>query len=134
LGIKENKEIAMSKLTLEELHEIRERESDRLKKREIHGKTCHIVVAMGTIGIEAGAKVVLNKLVDEVEAHNLDNVLVTQTGIVKDKENAPVVEVYTPALGAVAYGKVDAKLASRIISEHVIGGKVIEDHRIELEA
>ncbi len=123
----------MSKLTLKDLHEIRARESARLQKREIHGKTCHIVVAMGTIGIEAGAKVVLNKLVDVIDEKGLQQVLVTQTGAVKDKENAPVVEVYTPELGAVAYGKVDAKLASRIIEEHVIGGKVIEDHRIALE-
>lgn len=123
----------MSKLTLNELHEIRAREAARLQKRDIHGKTCHIVVAMGTVGIEAGAKVVLNKLVDVIEEKGLQQVLVTQTGAVKDKENAPVVEVYTPSLGAVAYGHVDAKLASRIIEEHVIDGKIIEDHRIALE-
>ena len=123
----------MSKLTLKELHEIRDREATRLKKREIHGKTCHIVVAMGTVGIAAGAKVVLNKLVDELEAQNLTQVLVTQTGIVHDDTNAPVVEVYTPELGAVAYGKVDAKLAARIIKEHIVGGKIIEESRIKLE-
>lgn len=123
----------MSKLTREELHELRIREAERLQKRAIHGKTSHIVVVMGTVGIEAGAKVVLNKLVDVVEEKGLQQVIVTQTGAIKDDANAPVVEVYTPELGAVAYGKVNAELATRIIEEHVIGGKIIEDHRIALE-
>ena len=45
----------------------------------------------------------------------------------------PIVEVYTPALGAVAYGKVDSKLAKQIVDEHIIAGKILTDHQIKLE-
>lgn len=123
----------MAKLSLEELRDIRAKEAVRLAKREIHGKDCHVVVCMGTCGIKAGAKVALDALVDEVEAKGLGNVIVTQAGCAGKCEAEPVVEVYTPALGAVAYGNVDAKTARRIVDEHIIGGKVLEDRKIALE-
>lgn len=123
----------MPKLTLQELRKIREKESKRLQKREIHGKNCHIVVEMGTVGLVAGAKAVLNQFVDDIEKYDLKNVIVTQVGQAHDSLDAPVVEVYTPETGSVAYGKVTAKLATKIIKEHVIDGKILEDLRIKLE-
>ena len=122
----------MAKLSLSDLREIRVREERNLKKRDIHGRSVHVVVAMGTSGINAGAKLTLNALADEVEKKGLENVIITQTGSAAPNPE-PVVEVYTPSLGAVAYGKVDAKLARRIVDEHIVGGKVIDDHRIDLE-
>lgn len=123
----------MAKLSLEELRALRAKESARLEKRDIHGKRVHVVVGMGTCGIQAGAKVTLNSIVDAIEARGLKDVIVTQAGCQGRCDMEPVVEVYTPSLGAVAYGKVDAKLARRIVDEHIVGGKVIDDHRIDLE-
>ena len=123
----------MAKLSLEELRALRAKESARLEKRDIHGKRVHVVVGMGTCGIQAGAKVTLNSIVDEIEAKGLKDVIVTQAGCQGRCDMEPVVEVYTPSLGAVADGKVDAKLARRIVDEHIVGGKVIDDHRIDLE-
>lgn len=123
----------MAKLSLQELRELRAKESARLEKRDIHGKDVHVVVGMGTCGIQAGAKLTLNSLVDEIEAKGLKNVIVTQTGCQGRCEQEPVVEVYTPTFGAVAYGKVDAKLAREIVDSHIIGGKVLKDHQIDLE-
>ena len=70
----------MAKLSLSDLHAIREREEKNLRKRDIHGRNVHVVVAMGTSGINAGAKLVLNTLAEEVEKAGLDNVIITQTG------------------------------------------------------
>lgn len=123
----------MAKLSLEELRSLRGSESERLKKRSIHGRDTHVVVCMGTCGIQAGAKIVLNAIVDELEAKGLDNVIVTQSGCSGSCKDEPVVEVHTPALGSVAYGHVDAKVAKDIVNEHIIGGKIISDHKIDLE-
>ena len=123
----------MAKLSLEELRTLRKDESERIAKRNIHGKDVHVVVAMGTCGINAGAKLTLNSIVDEIEAKGLDNVIVTQAGCQGKCEMEPIVEVYTPALGAVAYGKVDSKLAKQIVDEHIIAGKILSDHQIKLE-
>ena len=123
----------MAKLSLEELRALRAKESARLEKRDIHGKRVHVVVGMGTCGIQAGAKVTLNSIVDEIEARGLKDVIVTQAGCQGKCEMEPIVEVYTPALGAVAYGKVDSKLAKQIVDEHIIAGKILTDHQIKLE-
>ena len=122
----------MSKLSLSELHEIRSREERNLKKRDIHGRTVHVVVAMGTSGINAGAKVTLNAIADEVEKQGLGNVIITQTGSAYPNPE-PVVEVFTPKDGLVVYGSVDKDAAIRIVSEHLAGGKIVEDKKIELK-
>ena len=122
----------MAKLSLSDLREIREREERNLKKRDIHGRSVHVVVAMGTSGINAGAKLTLNALADEVEKKGLENVIITQTGSAAPNPE-PVVEVYTPNEGLVVYGSVDKDTAVRIVDEHLAGGKVLEDKRIELK-
>ncbi|MGN0907640.1 MAG: (2Fe-2S) ferredoxin domain-containing protein [Bullifex sp.] len=123
----------MAKLSLEELRKFREGESSRLRKRSIHGRDTHVVVCMGTCGIEKGAKIVLNSIVDELEAKGLDNVIVTQAGCAGACADEPIVEVHTPSLGSVAYGHVDQKIAKRIVDEHIIGGKVLTEYTIGLE-
>ena len=122
----------MAKLSLSDLREIREREERNLKKRDIHGRSVHVVVAMGTSGISAGAKLTLNALADEVEKKGLENVIITQTGSAYPNPE-PVVEVYTPEGGLVVYGSVDKDSAVRIVDEHLAGGKILEDKRIELK-
>ena len=122
----------MAKLSLSDLREIRVREERNLKKRDIHGRSVHVVVAMGTSGINAGAKLTLNALADEVEKKGLENVIITQAGSAAPNPE-PVVEVYTPNEGLVVYGSVDKDTAVRIVDEHLAGGKVLEDKRIELK-
>ena len=121
----------MAKLSLSDLRSIREREEKNLKKRDIHGRTVHVVVAMGTSGRDAGAKLTLNTLADDVEKLGLDNVIITQTGSAAPNPE-PVVEVYMPKTGLVAYGSVDKDAAHRIVEEHLKNGKILEDLRIEL--
>lgn len=124
----------MAKLSLEELRKIREDEMVRLRKRDIHGRTRHVVVSMGTCGINAGAKIVLNAIADEAEALGLNDVIITQTGCLGCCEEEPVVEVHTPELGTIVYGKVDAKIAKAIVDEHLAKGKALTSNRIVLEA
>ena len=121
----------MAKLTLEELHALREREQAEIKKRDIHGRNRHIVVAMGTTGLEHGAKLILNEFADLCEAKGLDNVIITQCGRIEGAAE-PTVEVHTPDLGLVCYGAVEKKDVERIIDETVIGGRILSDKQIKL--
>ncbi len=79
-------------------------------------KEIHIVVGMGTCGINAGARVVFNTLVDEVETRNLKGVRVTRTGCLNDCENEPVVELHIPGQEVKKFVKVDAAKAVEIIN------------------
>ena len=83
-------------------------------------------------GIDAGAKLTLNTIADDVEKLGLDNVIITQTGSAAPNPE-PVVEVYSPEAGLVTYGSVDKEAAHRIVSEHLKGGRILEDLRIEMK-
>lgn len=120
----------MAKLSLEELREIRSREEKKLRARDIHGKTIHVVVGMGTSGLEAGAKTILNTIADCIEEKNLETVILTQTGSLKPLKE-PVVEVYEPSKGLTIYESVNEKDAKRIVNEHIVEGKILLDKRVE---
>lgn len=122
----------MHKLTKAELEKIRERESEKLKKRDIHGKTVHVVVSMGTSGIKAGAKGILNILSDEIDRNRIEDVILTQSGEIKGVE-APAVEIFSPEMGLVVYGGVTKDDALRIVEEHLIKHEILEDKRVQVE-
>lgn len=114
----------------EELEKIREKAKAKLQLRsgEVRVK---IVVGMGTSGIAAGARQVLKALLEEVARRNLTDVVVTQTGERGLAAKEPVVEVQEEGRVTV-YGEVDEDLARRIVVEHVVNGRPIQDRIIEV--
>ena len=120
----------MAKLSLSDLHDIREREGKKLKMRDIHGRTVHVVVAMGTSGIENGAKIILDEIVDLAEKKGLDDVIVTQSGAIEGVAE-PAIQIHTPDLGLVTYASVKKSDVERILDETVMNGKVIKDLQAE---
>lgn len=118
----------MAKMTLEELRKLRDSKKSEIQKRDIAGKDTQIIIGMGTCGIAAGAKVVLDAFLQELDAHKLENVSVTQTGCMGLCYVEPTVEVITPGMPPVIYGKVDAAVAKAIIEDHVMRNKMVSDH------
>lgn len=117
-------------MKLEELRKIRERAEAEMRLRAGQARV-KIVVGMGTSGIAAGARQVLRVILDEVARRNLKDVLVTQTGEKGLSAKEPLVEVHEPGRIAI-YGDVDEATARRIVVEHVIHGRIVEDHLVEL--
>lgn len=88
-----------------------------------------VVVGMATCGIAAGARPVLNTIVEAVNAEGLsDKVSVSQTGCIGLCQYEPIVEVYEPDKEKVTYVKVDPDKAKRIVEEHIKGGKVVAEY------
>ena len=116
--------------SLEDLKRIRE---EAAKKMNIRDKKdgYRVVVGMATCGITAGARPVLNKIVEEVANRNLDNVTVTQVGCMGECALEPIVEVYDPSGTRSTYCKVNPEKAVKILEEHVIGGHVVNEYLIE---
>lgn len=114
----------MAKLTLSELNAIRDREAKNMRRRDIEGRDHHIVVAMGTSGIENGAKLILDTFALVVEEKNLDNVIITQSDALKGVLE-PSVQIHTPKTGLVTYQNVSKKDVLDIVEKTVIGGEVI---------
>jgi len=118
----------MAKMTLEELRKLRDTKKGEIQKRDIAGKDSQIIVGMGTCGIAAGAKVVLDAFLQELDAHKVENVSVTQTGCMGLCYVEPTVEVLTPGMPPVIYGKVDATVAKAIVEDHIMRNKMVSDH------
>lgn len=116
--------------TLAELAQIREKMKDKVGIREgING--IRIVVGMATCGIAAGARPVLNTLVEEITKEGLSSTAtVTQTGCIGICQYEPVVEVFEAGKEKVTYVKVTPDMAKRIIAEHIKGGKPVTEYTI----
>lgn len=117
--------------TLAELAQIRDKMKDKVGIREgVNG--VRIVVGMGTCGIAAGARLVLNTLVEEVANEGLSSAAtVLQTGCIGMCQYEPVVEVIEAGKEKVTYINVTPDMAKRIVAEHIKGGKPVTEYTSE---
>ena len=116
--------------SLEELAAIRESALSQINMRHDRHDGIRVVVGMATCGIAAGARPVLNAFVEEVAKRKLEGVTVTQTGCIGMCKYEPIVEVYMPGKEKVTYVKVDAQKVSKIVSDHIVNGKVCKEYTI----
>ena len=116
--------------SLAELLAIKERMQSKVVLREGTGDV-RVVVGMATCGIAAGARPVLNTLVEEVNNGGLyDKVTVTQTGCVGLCQLEPIVEVYEAGKEKVTYIKMTPDKAKEIVEKHLKGGKVVTEYTV----
>ena len=114
--------------SLEDLKKMRE---EALKKVDMRtgDKDYRVVVGMATCGIAAGARPVLNALVEESTKGNY-SCLITQTGCIGICVKEPIVEVFDKENNKTTYVHVDADKAKKILQEHIGKGKIVEEYTI----
>jgi NADP-reducing hydrogenase subunit HndB len=115
-------------MTLEELRTLREKKQQAMEKRDTNGKDIQVIVGMGTCGIAAGAKQVLDEFLAELDSKHIANVSVTQTGCMGLCYVEPTVEVVAPNMPDVIYGRVDKATVAKIVDQHIIGKQLVTDH------
>lgn len=119
--------------SLAELQAIKEKMKNKVVLREGTGDY-RVVVGMATCGIAAGARPVLNTLVEEVNNSGLaDKITVSQTGCIGICQYEPVVEVFEAGKEKVTYVKMDADKAKRVAEEHLKGGNVVAEYTISAQ-
>ena len=117
--------------SLAELEAIKNKMKNQVgMRKENEEQTTRIVVGMATCGIAAGARPVLSALVEEVGKRNLAHVTVTQTGCIGMCRLEPIVEVLVPGQEKVTYVKMDAEKAIKVVSEHIVNGRVCTEYTI----
>lgn len=116
--------------SLAELQAIKDKMKDKVILREgVNG--IRVVVGMATCGIAAGARPVLNTLVEEVNKEGLtDKVTVSQTGCIGICQLEPIVEVFEAGKDKVTYVKMTSEKAKRVVEEHLKGGKVVNEYTL----
>lgn len=110
--------------SLDELKTLREKSLKSIQTRSTDNKP-HIIIGMGTCGIAAGARKVLNSIMEEVNDKGLD-IVITQTGCIGMCEKEPLIDVKMPNEPRITYGHVTSENVKKIISEHVIKGNIVE--------
>ena len=117
--------------TLQELAAIRDKMKSTVATRENDASSARVVVGMATCGIAAGARPVLTKFAEAVEANGLQSkYTVLQTGCVGICQYEPVVEVFEPGKEKITYVNMSADKVDRIIKEHFIGGHPVTEYTI----
>lgn len=119
--------------TLEELRAIREKMQGQVGLRSESESQTRVVVGMATCGIASGARPVLTALSDAVQAKNLSNIAVTQTGCIGLCQYEPIVEVFEPGKDKVTYVKMTPEKALEVVDQHLIRGQVVNKYTISSE-
>jgi len=118
----------MAKLTLDDLRKLRDTKQKAMEMRDPENKAAQIIVGMGTCGIAAGAKETLSAIIEELNDLNITNVLVRQTGCMGLCHSEPTVEVIVENMPTIIYGSIDAALGKKIVNQHVVNKKMIDNH------
>lgn len=118
--------------SFEELKALREKLKDELVNRD-DKYTARIEVAMATCGITAGAREVLNTILEEIKIRDLKNIQVSQTGCPGLCYYEPLVTIIKPHNPHYVYGKVTSERVKQIITQHIINDQPIKEWLINLE-
>jgi NADP-reducing hydrogenase subunit HndB len=115
---------------LEELNKLREEAIEKRNAKATSGNA-QVIVGMGTCGIAVGARETMKAILNKIVTEDLPGIIVTQTGCIGLCEHEPIVQVVIGEGPKVTYGKVNPAVARRILDQHVLGGKVVQEYVIE---
>jgi len=108
--------------SLDELRQLRTQLQQEIKARTETNTT--VIVGMGTCGIAAGAREVMQAFLNELSARNIDAHVVT-TGCIGMCSKEPLVDIQQGDGPRITYGNVRPDMVPRIVEEHIIQGNVV---------
>ncbi len=113
----------MAKLSIADLKKIKERVLSDMSVRE-GGQKAKVTVHMGTCGIAAGARAVMDSLMSEIAAVGATEIMVTTSGCAGMCSKEPMVTVEMLGQEPVLYGQMDANKMRQVFRRHVLLGEV----------
>jgi len=119
----------MPKLKLEDLAKIKEKVKTSTSLRE-GGYQAKVTVHMGTCGIASGARKVMQALMDEIAQRDIKDVILTTSGCAGLCSREPMATVELRGEAPVKYVDLDEEKIQRILVEHVVGGKIVEEYAL----
>ncbi len=121
----------MPKLKLEDLAKIKDKVKSSTSLRE-GGYKAKITVHMGTCGIASGARKVMQALMDEIAKRDIKDVIVTTSGCAGLCSREPMATVELMEKAPVKYIDLDEEKTRKILTEHVLGGKIVEEYALAI--
>ena len=117
---------AAKKLRIQDLAAIRDRTRALLTVREGEGRA-KVTVHMGTCGIAAGARGVMEALLDEMKKRRITDVIVTTSGCAGLCNHEPMATVERKDQPPVKYIDLTPEKMRRILVEHAVGGRLVAE-------
>jgi len=116
----------MSRLTIEDLKKIRDDTRKKTMLRE-GGATVKITVHMGTCGIAAGAREVMDAILEEMSGTDRQDINIMNSGCMGMCSSEPNVTVEIKGQDPIIYQHVDRNRMRQIFKRHVLKGEVQTD-------
>jgi len=113
----------MAKLTIADLKKIKDKVHAQTALRE-GGQRAKITVHMGTCGVAAGARTVMDSLMSEIAEAGISDVIVTTSGCAGMCSKEPMVTVELLGQEPIIYGQMDANKMRQVFKRHVQQGEV----------
>jgi NADP-reducing hydrogenase subunit HndB len=110
--------------SLDDLKKLREEAQRDIRVRLDTGTK--ITVGMGTCGIAAGARETMHAILEELKKRDIE-AHVTTVGCIGMCAVEPLVDIEQAGGARITYGRVKADMVPRLIEEHLVNGRVVED-------
>lgn len=120
----------MPKLTLEDLKRKREEAKKTVILREGGPYKAKVTVHMGTCGIAAGARKVMDALLKEIEERDARDIIISNSGCAGLCSREPMATVEIVGKAPVKYVDLDGEKMKKIFEEHVLGGNVVTEYAL----
>jgi NADP-reducing hydrogenase subunit HndB len=114
------------KLTIQDLAKIREKTKSLMTIREGEGRA-RVTVHMGTCGIAAGARDIMDALLEEISKANIQDVIVTTSGCAGLCGAEPMMTIEFKNQPPVKYGHLTPEKLRKIFVQHILGGQMATD-------
>ncbi|SDC71946.1 MULTISPECIES: (2Fe-2S) ferredoxin domain-containing protein [unclassified Candidatus Frackibacter] len=112
--------------SLAELQKLKEEVESKIKLRH-QEERIRVIVGMGTCGIAAGARDIINKLSDEIDKRNLGDITLTQVGCMGLCEKEPIIKIEKKDGSERTYGNIKADRVQKLVSEELVNERAVEN-------
>ena len=117
----------MAKLTIADLKKIKEDYHQGLREG---GFRARITVHMGTCGIAAGARGIMNTIMEELTKSKLKDVAITTSGCAGLCSQEPMITIELAGEPPVKYIALNEDKTRKIFARHVVGGKPVPEYAL----
>ena len=119
----------MGKIKIEDLKKIKDKVKGTVVLRDGDSRV-KITIHLGTCGIAAGARKIMNTLLSEIEKRGLTDIILTSSGCAGLCSQEPMATVEVKGTAPVKYVFLDNEKILKIFDEHVINGNPVVDYAL----
>jgi NADP-reducing hydrogenase subunit HndB len=119
----------MAKLKVEDLKKIKDKVQATTTMRDGTHRV-KITVHMGTCGIAAGARKIMETLLNVIEKREITDVILTSSGCAGLCSHEPMATIEISGETPIKYVKLDEEKIAEIFEDHVLNGKPIIEYAL----